>query len=111
MDCPLCGTPCTCSVPSVAARMFVSRGALTTPKAVDAFGILNSFVDARAGMHSAEPLEPRFTNDPSHQALEDESWRAVVASRVNNYRARRKQGVGEEDSPSLDFGPAADSPG
>jgi len=91
--------------------MFVSRGALTTPKAVDAFGILNSFVDARAGMHSAEPLEPRFTNDPSHQALEDESWRAVVASRVNNYRARRKQGVGEEDSPSLDFGPAADSPG
>jgi uncharacterized RDD family membrane protein YckC len=91
--------------------MFVSRGALTTPKTVDAFGILNSFVDRRAGMHSAEPLEPRFTNDAGHQALEDEGWRAVVASRVNNYRARRKQGEGEEDSPNLDFGPAADATG
>jgi uncharacterized RDD family membrane protein YckC len=61
-------------------------------------------------MHSAEPFDPLPENDPSRPALEDASWRAEVALRVNSYRARRKhKNVG--DSPQLDFGPAADSPG
>jgi uncharacterized RDD family membrane protein YckC len=60
-------------------------------------------------MHSSEPIEPRIENDPSRQALADESWRAEVASRVNSYRARRKHGRAEEHSAALDFGPAAEA--
>ena len=110
MDCPLCGTPCTCSVPSVAARSFLSRGILTTAKAVEVSGTPNSFMNPRAEMHSAEPFDTGVQDDPSHPALGDESWRAEVALRVNTYRARRHQNSAEEASLRLDFGAAADSP-
>ncbi len=94
MDCTLCGTPCTCSVPS----------ALTTAKAVDSLSVPKP-VDARPRMHSDEPIEDRFVNHPSANA--DDAWRAEVASRVSSYRARRKRKSAVDDSPALDFGPAA----
>ncbi len=56
-------------------------------------------------MHSAEPNEPRFVNHSTPAA--EEAWRAEVALRVDSYRARRKRKGGEEDSPALDFVPAA----
>jgi uncharacterized RDD family membrane protein YckC len=58
-------------------------------------------------MHSAEPFDRRSVNDPSQPSSADAAWRAEVASRVNSYRARRKS---EDDSPALDFGPAAEAP-
>src|SRR5664280_514612 len=93
MDCPLCGTPCTCSVPSVAARVFPSRGSLATAKAVDSPAVPKSFAGARTPVHSAEPLDPSSAGAPGHQAPEEESWRAEVALRVTRYRAR--EGLGD----------------
>ncbi len=67
-------------------------------------------------MHSDDPIEPRFVNHPSvdvsrvndtPEAIADEAWRAEVASRVCSYRARRKRRSAGDDSPALDFGPAA----
>ncbi len=67
-------------------------------------------------MHSDESIEPRYVNHPSaydtgandtSQASADEAWRAEVASRVCNYRARRKRRSAVDDSAVLDFGPAA----
>jgi len=87
MDCPHCGTPCTCSVPSVAARIVTSRGTLATSECVDAISVLNSLY-VRDPMQSSEPIVPRGV--PSDQTDEnDEAWRAEVASRVDSYRARR----------------------
>jgi uncharacterized RDD family membrane protein YckC len=60
-------------------------------------------------MQSSEPIEPQL-NDSSHAALGDESWRTEVATRVNSYRARRKRHGAEDNSPSLDFGPASAAP-
>jgi uncharacterized RDD family membrane protein YckC len=57
-------------------------------------------------MHSAEPFDRRSVNDSSQPAPANEAWRAEVASRVNSYRARRNSGAGEQDSLTLDFGPA-----
>jgi uncharacterized RDD family membrane protein YckC len=59
-------------------------------------------------MHAAEPDEPSFVNDPdsSQSAAAQDAWRAVVASRVNSYRSRRRH-KGTELPPALDFGPAA----
>ncbi len=100
MDCPLCGTPCMCSVPS----------APTTAKAVDSPSVPKP-VDARPRMHSDEPIEARFVNHPSgddtSHAMADEAWRAELASRVSSYRARRRRKSAVDDSPALDFGPAA----
>jgi uncharacterized RDD family membrane protein YckC len=71
----------------------------------------NSSVDARAKMHSAEPNEPRYVNDPTHPAAGDgEAWRAEVALRVNSYRARRTPKI-DENSPALDFGPGFEASG
>ena len=103
MDCPHCGTPCTCSVPSVAARVFPSRGFLTTAKAVDIPCCPQSSVDAGPRMHSGEPPDPRSAGDPGRQTLAEESWRAEVALRVTSYRARRERNSGEENSPAFDF--------
>jgi uncharacterized RDD family membrane protein YckC len=62
-------------------------------------------------MHSAEPFDPLSANlpvdTPTRPSPEDESWRAEVASRVNNYRARRKRSA-SDDNPPLDFAPAAE---
>jgi uncharacterized RDD family membrane protein YckC len=55
-------------------------------------------------MHSAEPESSHFVSDLS-QPEDQEPWRAVVASRVNSYRAKRKIG---DDTPTLDFGPAGE---
>ena len=85
--------------------MSLSRGTLTTSEGVDTPCVPNPSVETRARMHSAEPNEPQFVNDPSPSAAADETWRAEVASRVNSYRARRKRKSGE-NSPALDFGPA-----
>jgi uncharacterized RDD family membrane protein YckC len=93
----------------VAARSFPSRGTLTTAKAMEVRGIPNSFVNARAAMHSAEPFDPGVQDNSSHPTLGDESWRAEVALRVNTYRARRNQNSAGETSPCFDFGAAADS--
>jgi uncharacterized RDD family membrane protein YckC len=86
--------------------MVTSRGALTTSEVVDSFSVLDPSVEARARMHSSEPIEPQYVSDSSDQATADESWRAELASRVNNYRRRKRNG-GCENSPALDFGPAA----
>jgi len=108
MDCPLCGTPCTCSVPSVAAHICTSRGTPTTSEHVDTVSVPNLSVDARGEMQSAEPTENREI--VIRQAVEeDERWRAEVASRVNSYRARRKRSSEMDDAPALDFGSATGS--
>lgn len=53
-------------------------------------------------MHSASPYDP----SDRQPALEDESWRAEVASRVSSYR-RRKQDAATQNSLSLNFGAAS----
>jgi uncharacterized RDD family membrane protein YckC len=108
MDCPLCGTPCTCSVPSVAARMYTSRGTLTTSESVGGIAVSNPSRDARARMYPTEPNESQVEPGASHGSADNQSWRSEVASRVNNYRARRNSG-GDEQSPALDFGPATEA--
>jgi len=109
MDCPLCGTHCTCSVPSVAARVSQSRGTLTTSETVDILRVSIFSEEPGPRMHSAEPDQPEFVRDSSQSAADQESWRADVASRVNSYRARRKCKSSDE-MPALDFGPADPSP-
>ncbi|HVJ04547.1 MAG TPA: RDD family protein [Candidatus Saccharimonadales bacterium] len=50
--------------------------------------------------------QPQYMED-RHQSSADKAWRAEVASRVNSYRARRKDNRSDENFPSFDFGPAA----
>lgn len=59
-------------------------------------------------MQSAEPDDSRVVNDVSQSATGQEAWRALVASRVNSYRAQGKRKNGE-NLPSLDFGSAGPS--
>jgi len=60
-------------------------------------------------MHSADPIEPRFVDDPSQQDPQEETWRAELASRVNRYRARKQETSGSENSLGADSGPLPDS--
>jgi uncharacterized RDD family membrane protein YckC len=60
-------------------------------------------------MQSSEPIQPYFVNDPCDQAAVGETWRAEVASRVNNYRARRRGQSDDESSLNLDPSPAAEA--
>ncbi len=99
MDCPRCGTLCSCSVPS----------ALTTSPTVETPVVSHLSVDARAGMNPDEPIEPRFTADTGKQTIEDAVWRAELAFRVCSYRARRRRRIDEQNSPGLDFGPASEA--
>ncbi len=55
-------------------------------------------------MHSAEP-----SFDPKDQISQDEMWRREVASRLNNYRARRRNKSDDDASMRLDFD-AAEQP-
>ena len=104
MDCPLCGTPCTCSVPSLAAGIPLPRGPLASSVAVDTPRIPNLSMDTRARMHSAEPEDFPLVSDATPLTAEQDAWRALVSSRVSRYRALRRK---KSDSlPALDFGPA-----
>jgi uncharacterized RDD family membrane protein YckC len=58
-------------------------------------------------MHSAEPIEPDYVDDPSQPNVNDAAWRAEVASRVSSYRARKCSG--NEQSPARDFSPATEA--
>jgi uncharacterized RDD family membrane protein YckC len=55
-------------------------------------------------MHPGEPLDPRAVTPPSAPPPLGEAWRDEIASRVNNYRARRSQ---DAEPLVLDFGPSA----
>jgi uncharacterized RDD family membrane protein YckC len=59
-------------------------------------------------MNSADPFQPGFLSDSSHQSAGDDAWRAEVASRVTSYRARKHKDGGE--TPALDFGPVSEPP-
>ena len=103
MDCPYCGSTCTCSVPSQAAGIPLPRGPLATFETVDTPGVSIPSVETRARMQSAESDDSRVVNDVSQSATGPEAWRELVASRVNSYRARGKRKNGE-NLPALDFG-------
>lgn len=59
-------------------------------------------------MHSAEPIDPRSLT-PAEQPPANEAWRAEVASRVHNYRARKGKGDAHA-SLALDFEPRGGQP-
>ncbi len=106
MDCPYCGSICTCSVPFQAVGIPLPRGPLATFETSDTPRVLIPSVETRARMQSAEPDDSRVVK--SQSATGQEAWRALVASRVNSYRARGKRKNGE-NLPALDFGSAGPS--
>ena len=112
MDCPLCGNPCTCSVPPpLGARANPHAYASAAPLAPHApsDGPASSLT---AGRPASAALESEMlqSGTPARAKANrgGEAWRTEVATRVSNYRARKQQS--SELFPGQDFSSATVSP-
>src|SRR6185369_4694510 len=89
MDCPLCGPECTCSVSHVPG--IIAASSMQTED--DAPRVSTSF-----SSNSQEPMAPEpYIPD------EQERWRSEVASRISNYKARRRRKMEGDFSMKLEF--------
>jgi len=121
MTCPLCGDPCRCSyvVPSDGAHVSVfidpesgdvseQQFSASLEEATNAYD--GATLEEALAHHAPEAVEepPAAAAEPSWQNpprddRPDESWRTEVASRVNEYRTRRRRSGRPLPSLAFDF--------